>query len=96
MASYTLGFRCEDCGGLRSDTSQRWCAGCRGSNSQGAINSVEAATSPWWRDADGTLARVRGDAAVVREIIRGQSTAAAGEAHRYRCDNASIPTAPGD
>ena len=35
------------------------------------MSSVEAATSPWWRDADGVLARVRGDAAVVREIIRG-------------------------
>jgi hypothetical protein len=35
------------------------------------MSSVEAATSPWWRDADGVLARVRGDAAVVREIVRG-------------------------
>jgi hypothetical protein len=34
-------------------------------------NSVEVATPPWWRDADGVLARVRGDADVVREIIRG-------------------------
>jgi hypothetical protein len=40
------------------------------------MSSVEAATSPWWRDADGVLARVRGDAAVVREIIRGLEPAA--------------------
>jgi len=33
------------------------------------INSVKAATSPWWKEPDGVLARVRGDAAVVREII---------------------------
>jgi hypothetical protein len=71
MSTYVRGLRCEDCGGPRSDTSLHWCAGCRGSNSAGAINSVEAATSPWWRDADGVLARVRGDADVVREIIRG-------------------------
>jgi hypothetical protein len=71
MSSYLLGLVCEDCGGRRSDSSQRWCAGCRGSNSQGAINSVEAATSPWWKEPDGVLARVRGDADVVREIVRG-------------------------
>jgi hypothetical protein len=35
----------------------------------GDMNSVEAATSPWWTEPDGVLARVRGDAAVVREII---------------------------
>jgi len=34
-----------------------------------AMSGVEAATSPSWQDADGVLARVRGDAAVVGEII---------------------------
>jgi hypothetical protein len=57
------GLLCE-CGARRSDGSRRWCAQCHE-----ATSGVEAATSPWWRDADGVLARVRGDAAVVREII---------------------------
>jgi hypothetical protein len=35
------------------------------------VNGVEAATSPWWKEPDNVLARVRGDAAVVREIISG-------------------------
>jgi hypothetical protein len=69
--NYKLGFRCEYCDAPRSDTSRRCCAQCRGSKAPGEFNSVEAATSPWWRDADGVLARVRGDAAVVREIVRG-------------------------
>jgi hypothetical protein len=51
----------------------RWLAplvcGVRYSKAPWEMSSVEAATSPWWRDADGVLARVRGDAAVVREII---------------------------
>jgi hypothetical protein len=34
-----------------------------------ATGGTEAATSPWWRDADGVLARVRGDADVVQEIV---------------------------
>jgi hypothetical protein len=33
------------------------------------MGGIEAATSPWWKEPDGVLARVRGDAAVVREII---------------------------
>jgi hypothetical protein len=41
-------------------------------------NSVEAATSPWWKEPDGVLARVRGDADVVREIIRGLEPAGGG------------------
>jgi hypothetical protein len=41
----------------------------------GEVNSVEAATSPWWQEPDGVLARVRGDAAVVQEIIRGRNPA---------------------
>jgi hypothetical protein len=69
MGSYTLGLRCEDCGGPRSDTSLRWCARCRYANATGEPNGIETTTSPWWTDADGALARVRGDAAVVREII---------------------------
>ena len=68
--SYALGLLCE-CGARRSDNSRRLCAQCRYSKAPWEINSVEAATSPWWRDANGVLARVRGDAAVVREIIRG-------------------------
>ena len=68
--SYALGLLCE-CGARRSDGSRRWCAECRYSKAPWEMSSVEAATSPWWRDADGVLARVRGDAAVVREIIRG-------------------------
>jgi hypothetical protein len=63
MAGYTLGLRCEECGARRSDNSLHWCSACNSSS------IVEAATSPWWTDADGVLARVRGDAAVVREII---------------------------
>jgi len=45
------------------------CAQCRTSKVQ-EVNSVEAATSPWWKEPDGVLARVRGDADVVREIVR--------------------------
>jgi len=67
---YARGLLCE-CGARRSDNSRRLCAQCRYSKAPWEINSVEAATSPWWRDANGVLARVRGDAAVVREIIRG-------------------------
>jgi len=66
--SYALGLLCE-CGARRSDGSRRWCAECRYSKAPWEINSVEAATSPWWKEPDGVLARVRGDAAVVREII---------------------------
>jgi hypothetical protein len=54
-------------------------------NAPATINSVEVATSPWWRDADGVLARVRGDAAVVREIISlkvGRKPAAAATGSR--------------
>src|SRR5215471_6074229 len=68
--SYALGLLCE-CGTRRSDGSRRWCAECRYSKAPWEINSVEAATSPWWEEPDGVLARVRGDADVVREIIRG-------------------------
>ena len=53
----------------RSDNSRRLCAQCRYSKAPGEFNSVEAATSPWWKEPDGVLARVRGDAAVVREIV---------------------------
>jgi len=61
--NYALGLRCE-CGANRSDGSRRLCAQCRE-----AASGIEAATSPWWQDADGVLARVRGDPAVVREIV---------------------------
>ena len=47
----------------RSDGSLRWCSACNSSC------TVEAATSPWWTEPDGVLARVRGDADVVREIV---------------------------
>ena len=60
---YTLGLRCEECGARRSDGSLRWCSACNSSC------TVEAATSPWWTEPDGVLARVRGDADVVREIV---------------------------
>ena len=66
--SYALGLLCE-CGARRSDNSRRLCAQCRYSKAPWEINSVEAATSPWWKEPDGVLARVRGDAAVVREIV---------------------------
>ena len=66
--SYALGLLCE-CGTRRSDGSRRWCAECRYSKAPWEINSVEAATSPWWEEPDGVLARVRGDADVVREIV---------------------------
>jgi hypothetical protein len=62
--SYGRGFLCECCGVPRSDGSRRRCAQCHE-----ATGGAEAATSPWWRDADGVLARVRGDADVVREIV---------------------------
>jgi hypothetical protein len=65
--SYALGLLCE-CGARRYG-SRRLCAQCRYSKAPWEINSVEAATSPWWEEPDGVLARVRGDAAVVREII---------------------------
>jgi hypothetical protein len=64
-----LGLRCEECWARRSDGSRRWCARRRYANATGEPSAVKSATSPWWRDADGVLARVRGDAAVVREII---------------------------
>jgi hypothetical protein len=69
--NYSLGLLCEACCAPRSDSSRRWCARCRYANATGELSGIEAATSPWWRDADGVLARVRGDADVVREIIRG-------------------------
>jgi hypothetical protein len=69
MAGYTLDLRCEACFAPRSDSSYRWCAACRRSKFMGEMNSVEAATSPWWKEPDGVLARVRGDADVVREIV---------------------------
>ena len=59
---YTFGLLCECCGARRSDGSLRWCLACQSSG-------TETATSPWWQEPDGVLARVRGDAAVVREII---------------------------
>jgi hypothetical protein len=67
--NYSLGLKCEECGAPRSDSSRRWCAACRRSKFMGEMSSVEAATSPWWKEPDGVLARVRGDAAVVREIV---------------------------
>jgi hypothetical protein len=69
--SYSLGLLCECCGARRTDSSRRWCAQCRYTNATGELSGIEAATSPWWKEPDGVLARVRGDAAVVREIIRG-------------------------
>jgi hypothetical protein len=68
MSSYSLGLLCE-CGARRTDDSRRWCARCRYTNATGEPSGIEAATSPWGSEADGVLARVRGDAAVVREII---------------------------
>jgi len=65
---YALGFRCEECGAPRSNNSRHLCAQYRISKVL-EVNSVEAATSPWWTEPDGVLARVRGDAAVVREIV---------------------------
>ena len=62
---YARGLLCECCGARRSDGSRRLCAQCV---FEAWENSVEAATSPWWKEPDGVLARVRGDAAVVREI----------------------------
>jgi hypothetical protein len=69
VMGYALGFRCEACGAPRSDDSRRLCAQCRYSKAAREISGIEAATSPWWEEPDGVLARVRGDAAVVREII---------------------------
>ena len=71
---YTFGLLCECCGARRSDGSLRWCLACHSSG-------VESVTWPWWKEPDGVLVRVRGDAAVVREIIRGQ-TALSEEADR--------------
>jgi hypothetical protein len=68
--NYALGLRCE-CGASRSDGSRRLCAQCRYSKLPEATSGVQAATSPWWKEPDGVLVRVRGDAAVVREIVRG-------------------------
>jgi hypothetical protein len=45
------------------------CAECRYSKAAWEIASVEAATSPWWSEPDGVLARVRGDADIVSEIV---------------------------
>jgi hypothetical protein len=71
--SYTLGLRCA-CGAPRSDGSRRLCAQCHE-----ATGGIEAATSPWWKEPDGVFARVRGDAVVVREIIRGLEPAGDGQ-----------------
>jgi hypothetical protein len=62
--SYGRGLLCACCGVPRSDGSRRLCGQCHE-----ATGGIEAATSPWWTEPDGVLARVRGDAAVVREII---------------------------
>jgi hypothetical protein len=80
VMSYARGLLCEGCGARRSDDSRRLCSACHSSRKVSVeFNSVEAATSPWWRDADGVLARVRGDAAVVRKIIRGLEPAGGGQ-----------------
>jgi hypothetical protein len=71
--SYGRGFLCEVCGVPRSDGSRRRCAQCHE-----ATGGVEAVTSPWWKEPDGLLARVRGDAAIVREIVRGLDPAGGG------------------
>jgi hypothetical protein len=71
---YARGLLCECCGARRSDGSRRLCAQC-----YEAMGGIEAATSPWWKEPDGVLARVRGDAAVVREIIRGLEPAGGGQ-----------------
>ena len=50
----------------------RWNARPRPLTSRAALRIVcprLAATSPWWKEHDGVLVRVRGDAAVVRKII---------------------------
>ena len=60
--SYALGLLCE-CGARRYG-SRRLCAQC-----YEATGGIEAATSPWWKESDGVLVRVRGDADVVREIV---------------------------
>ena len=67
--SETKNYSCECCGAPCIDGSRRWCAECRRSKFRGEMNSVEAATSPWWQEPDGVLVRVRGDADVVREIV---------------------------
>jgi hypothetical protein len=72
--SYARGLLCECCGVPRSDGSRRLCAQC-----YEATGGIEFATSPWWQNADGVLARVRGDAVVVREIIRGLEPAGDGQ-----------------
>jgi hypothetical protein len=77
--NYSLGLLCEACGASRSNDSRRWCAQCRYSKAPWEINSVEAATSPWWSESNGVLARVRGDADVVREIVRGLGSSAGSE-----------------
>jgi hypothetical protein len=69
VTGYVRGLLCEACGSPRSDTSRRWCVECRQTTTTGEPNSVEAATSPWWEEPDGVLARVRGDADVVRVIV---------------------------
>jgi len=67
---YARGLLCE-CGARRSDNSRRLCAQRRYLKAPWEINSVEAATSPWWKEPDGVLARVRGDlVGEARRIIR--------------------------
>ena len=52
MSNYSLGLLCECCGARRSDGSRRLCAQC-----YEAMGGIEAATSPWWKEPDGVLAR---------------------------------------
>jgi hypothetical protein len=94
MSSYALSLLCE-CGARRSDGSRRWCAQCRYANATGEPSGVEVATSPWWKEPDGVLARVRGDAAVVREIIRVLNLPAAGSGDGHAPVRSSPAAAPG-
>jgi hypothetical protein len=71
LGGYARGLLCE-CGARRS-VLVLVCAALE------AMGGIEAATSPWWKEPDGVLARVRGDAAVVREIIRGLEPAGGGQ-----------------
>jgi hypothetical protein len=63
------------------------CAQCRTSKVQ-EVNSVEAATSPWWKEPDGVLARVRGDPGRPGDCAQGH--ALVGEADRDLCKDGRV------
>jgi len=67
------------------------CAQCRYSKAAREISSADTATSPWWKEPDGVLARVRGCRCRARDYF---SEGFVGEARRIVRDSAQIIAGP--